>query len=71
MVSLNRKLIGAVFGGLALAVVLYLAGAMALAAVPTLPAVLPTAVAGIGFTCAVGAVLAEDLKETATETAKS
>jgi hypothetical protein len=72
MVSLNRKLIGAVFAGLSLGVVLFLAGAMALAAVPTLPAILPTACAGIGFTCAVGAVLSEDLKETvASETAKA
>jgi hypothetical protein len=53
------------------AVVLYLAGAMALAAVPTLPSVLPTAVAGIGFTCAVSAVLGEDLKEATAQTAKS
>jgi hypothetical protein len=65
MVSLNRKLVGAVFAGLALATVLYLAASATLAAVPSLPSVTPTACAAVGFTCAVGAVLSEDLKETA------
>jgi hypothetical protein len=63
MVSLTRKLIGAVFAGLALAAVLFLAASATVAAVPTLPAVTPAACAAVGFTCAVGATLADDLKE--------
>ena len=72
MVSLNRKLAGAVFAGLALATVLYLAASATIAAVPSLPQATPTACAAIGFTCAIGAVLSEDLKQTAeTEAAKN
>ena len=65
MMSLNRKLAGAVFAGLALATVLHLAASTTIAAVPTLPATMPAASAAVGFTCAVGAVLSEDLKESA------
>lgn len=67
MVSLTRKLIGAVFAGLALATVLFLAASATVAAVPSLPAITPSACAAIGFTCAVGATLADDLKEAQTQ----
>lgn len=63
MVSLTRRLAAAVFAGLALAAVLYLAASATVAAVPSLPAVTPPACAAIGFTCAVGSTLAADLKE--------
>lgn len=63
MVSLTRRLAAAVFAGLALAAVLYLAASATIAAVPSLPALTPPACAAIGFTCAVGATLADDLKK--------
>jgi hypothetical protein len=34
-----------------------------LSAVPSMPTATPAAAAAIGFTCAIGATLAEDLKE--------
>jgi hypothetical protein len=71
MTSLTRKLAGAVFAGLALATVLYLAASATAAAVPSLPAITPAACAAIGFTCAVGATLADDLKETVASEAKA
>lgn len=63
MVSLTRRLASAVFAGLALATILFLAASATVAAVPSLPAVTPAACAAVGFTCAVGATLADDLKE--------
>lgn len=71
MVSLIRKLATAVFAGLALATIMYLAGSATLAAVPSLPGELPAAVAAIGFTCAVGATLSDDLKESASKEAEA
>jgi hypothetical protein len=67
MVSLNRKLAVGVFAGLALATVLFLAASATLSAVPSLPPATPAAAAAIGFTCAIGATLAEDLKESAAQ----
>jgi hypothetical protein len=46
-----------------LATILFLAASATVAAVPALPAITPAACAAIGFTCAVGATLADDLKE--------
>ncbi len=63
MVSLTRRLAAAVFAGLALATVFYLAASATVAAVPSLPAVTAPACAAVGFTCAVGATLSDDLKE--------
>lgn len=63
MVSLTRRLASAVFAGLALAAILYLAALATVAAVPSLPDVTAPACAAIGFSCAVGSTLAADLKE--------
>jgi len=70
MVSLTRRLAAAVFAGLALATVFFLAASATLAAVPSLPAEMPTACAALGFTCAVGATLSDDLKEEEAQEAK-
>jgi hypothetical protein len=62
MVSLVRRLATATFAGLALATLFFLAGSAVVAAVGTMPAITPTACAAVGFTCAVGAALSDDLK---------
>jgi hypothetical protein len=71
MVSLTRRLASAVFAGLALATVLFLAASATVAAVPSLPAVTAPACAAVGFTCAVGATLSDDLKEEQTKEAEA
>jgi hypothetical protein len=63
LVSLTRRLASAVFAGLALATILFLAASATVAAVQSLPAVTAPACAAVGFSCAVGATLADDLKE--------
>jgi hypothetical protein len=65
------KLASAVFAGLALATVLFLAASATVAAVPSLPAVTAPACAAVGFTCAVGATLSDDLKEEQTKEAEA
>lgn len=61
MVSLTRRLATAVFAGLALGTVLFLAASATVAAAPFLPAVTPVACGAVGFTCAVGAAMSDDL----------
>ena len=62
MVSINRKIIGAVLTGIVIGTIMYLIGSMALAAVPAFPATLPIAVAALGFTVSVATVFVEDVK---------
>lgn len=62
MPSLLRRLALGTFAGIALAVVLFLAGSAVLAAVPTLPAALPAGCAAVGLVCGIGTSIADDLK---------
>lgn len=64
MPSLARKLAKAFTIGIALGFLLFIAGSIALAAVVTLPSVMPIAGFGIGFACSVGATLADDEADT-------
>ena len=67
MTSITRRLALGTFAGLALALLLWLTGSMALAAIPAFPAEMPLACAGVGFACAIGSALAKDILEDETE----
>jgi hypothetical protein len=71
MVSLTRKLTAAAFAGIAVGFLMYIAASIALSVIPTLPPAFGLAGFGIGFSCAVGATLSEDVKEAQVTTVKA
>lgn len=64
MVSLNRKVLGALASGFLIAIVFFLLGTVAVAAVPgTLPATTPVVVAAAGFIAPTAIAFVDDLKD--------